>query len=31
MIIVHVRVRSRWLRYSDYRPGSVIVEETTIN
>jgi hypothetical protein len=29
--IVHVRVRPRWLRYSDYRPGSIIVEETTVN
>jgi hypothetical protein len=31
MIIVHVRVRPCWLRYSDYRPGSVIVEESTVN
>ena len=28
--IVHVRVRPRWLRYSDYRPGSFTVEETTL-
>jgi general stress protein 26 len=28
--IVHVRVRPSWLRYSDYRPGSFTVEETTL-
>jgi hypothetical protein len=28
--IVHVRVRPSWLRYSDYRPGSVTVEETIL-
>jgi pyridoxine/pyridoxamine 5'-phosphate oxidase len=28
--IVHVRVRPNWLRYSDYRPGSFVVEETTM-
>lgn len=28
--IVHVRVRPSWLRYSDYRPGSFSVEETTL-
>jgi general stress protein 26 len=28
--IVHVRVRPNWLRYSDYRPGSFAVEETTL-
>jgi general stress protein 26 len=28
--IVHVRVRPNWLRYSDYRPGSFTVEETTV-
>ena len=28
--IVHVRVRPSWLRYSDYRPGSFAVEETTV-
>jgi Pyridoxamine 5'-phosphate oxidase len=28
--IVHVRVRPSWPRYSDYRPGSVAVEETTL-
>jgi hypothetical protein len=29
--IVHIRVCPRWLRYSDYRPGSVTVEETTLS
>ena len=29
--IVHVRVRPSWLRYSDYRPGSATVEETTLS
>jgi hypothetical protein len=28
--IVHVRVRRSWLRYSDYRPRSFTVEETTL-
>ena len=28
--IVHVRVRPNWLRYSDYRPGSLAVDETTL-
>jgi general stress protein 26 len=28
--IVHVRVRPNWLRYSDYRTESVVVEETTL-
>jgi len=28
--IVHVRVRPSWLQYSDYRPGSFTVEETTL-
>jgi hypothetical protein len=29
--IVHVRIRPSWLRYSDYRPQSFIVEETTLS
>ena len=28
--IVHVRVRPSWLRYSDYRPGSFTIDETTL-
>jgi general stress protein 26 len=28
--IVHVRVRPHWLRYSDYRPESFTIEETTL-
>jgi hypothetical protein len=28
--IVHIRVRPSCLRYSDYRPGSFTVEETTL-
>jgi len=28
--IVHVRVCPSWLRYSDYRPGSFTIEETTL-
>ena len=28
--IVHVRIRPGWLRYSDYRPGSFTVVETTL-
>lgn len=28
--VVHVRVRPRWLRYSDYRPDSFVVEETRL-
>jgi general stress protein 26 len=28
--IVHVRVRPSWLRYSDYRPGSFTIEETSL-
>ena len=28
--IVHFRVRLTWLRYSDYRPDSIAIEESTI-
>jgi PPOX class probable F420-dependent enzyme len=28
--IVHVRVRLTWLRYSDYRPDSVTIEESPV-
>lgn len=29
--IVHVRMRPRWGRYSDYRPGSVAIDELRLD
>jgi hypothetical protein len=29
--IVHVRIRPRWVRHSDYRPGSFAIQETRLD